>query len=180
MSSHAAAGLSVSASTSNSFHRSLGDTGQEPLHVHNACKARADRRAPCDPADSQFRAAALAFPRWASSAWSATYQACVGELFTLPSRGSDLRAICCYLGNVLRTLHGHICTRALTSSLFLAPACHWRLLWWCHGGFQYKSDCLSLVTLPALFLCRVCLCLNICRTGISFFGGGCFSVGAYF
>lgn len=44
------------------------------------------------------------------------------------SRGSNLRAICRYLGNVLRTLHGHICTRAVTSPLFLVSARCWRLL----------------------------------------------------
>lgn len=169
MSSHAAAGPSVSPSPTNFFHHSLCDRGQEPLHVHNVCKAKTDPYAPFNPTDNHFGVFALAFPRWASSAWSEMHQACVGELFTLSSRGSDLWAICCYLGNVLRTLHGHICTRALTSLLFLAPARHWRLLWWCHAGFQNKSDCLSKVTLPARFSCRVCLCLFTCQTG--FFGG---------
>lgn len=120
--------------------------------------------APFNPANNDSSVS----PRWASSAWSETHQACVGGLFTLSSRGSNLRAICCYLGNVLRTLHGHICTRALTSSLFLAPARRWRLLWWCHTGFQNKSDCLSWVTLPARFPCHVCLCLFIRQTGFFF------------
>lgn len=93
-----------------------------------------------------------------------THQARVGELFTLSSQGFNLQAICCYLGNVLHTLHGHICTSALTSLLFLAPARHWRLLWWCHAGFQNRSDCLSWVTLPVFFSCPVCLCLFICPT----------------
>lgn len=93
-----------------------------------------------------------------------THQARVGELFTLSSQGFNLRAICCYLGNVLHTLHGHICTSALTSLLFLAPARHWRLLWWCHAGFQNRSDCLSWVTLPVFFSCPVCLRLFICQT----------------
>lgn len=68
-------------------------------------------------------------------------------------RVSDPRAVCCYLGNVLHTLHGHICTRALTSLLFLAPAA---------AGGCYNNDvkrpmkinlCLFLLSLDVVFVC---------------------------
>lgn len=172
MSSHTAAGLSVSASPTHFFHHNPCDTGQQSLHVHNVCKVKTDPYAPFNPTHNYFGALAWAFPRWASSAWSRPHQVCVGELFSLSSLGFNLWAICCYLGNVLCTLHGHICTRALTSLLFLAPARSWRLLWWCHAGFQNKSDCLSWVTLPARFSCCVCLCAFICQTWFFWGGGG--------
>lgn len=159
-------------SPTNFFHQGLCKKGQKPLHVHNPC-IRPDPSAPSNPTHNHFGAFALAFPRWRSSAWSEMHLACVGELFTLSSSGSNLWAICCYLENVLHTLHGHICTSALTSLLFLTPARCWRLLWWCHTGLPNKSDCLSWVTLPACFSCCVCLCLFICHTG--FFVMTCFA-----
>lgn len=114
------------------------------------------------PWNNHCGASAVVRPRWASSA--------VDELLTRVQSAGHLS----YLGNALRTLHGHICTSALTSLLFLAPARRWwLLLWWCHVGFQNKSDCLCWVTLPARFSCCDCLCLFICQSGIF---GGCFSV----
>lgn len=148
MSSHAVA---LCFSQTHFFHHSLCDRGQEPLHVHNSVRPKHIPMPPLNPWTIILEPFALAFPRWISSAWSEMHQVCVGKLFALSSQSSNLWAICCRLGNVLHTLHGHICTRALTSLLFLAPARHWRLLWWYQAVFQNRSDCLSWVTLPACF-----------------------------
>lgn len=115
-------------------------------------KKKTDPRSPFNPAHHHFRGLFQV-------SLIEMHQAHEGELFTLSSQGFNLRAICCYLGNVLRTLHGHICISSLTSPLFLAAARHWRLLWWCHAGFQNRSDCLSWIILPVLFSCPVCLCV---------------------
>lgn len=170
MSSHAAAGLSVSASTTNFFHHSLSDTGQQPLHVH---KAKTDPCAPFNPHTSSFFLRGF-FPGERAAPGVRCIRRVWASSSPFPHEARNLWAICCYLGNVLRTLHGHICTRALTSLLFLGAGRHWRLLWWCHAGFLNKSDCLSWVTLPARFLCRVCLCACICQTGFFLRPGTCF------
>lgn len=142
-------------------------TVSDVQHVHNQC-TRPDPSAPFTPHRIMSKSLRWIFPgdvlapgvRSIRRVWESS------SAFSL--RGSNLRAICCYLENVPHTLHGHICTRALTSLLFLTPARCWRLLWWCHTGLQNKSDCLSWVTLPACFSCCVCLCLFICQTGFFF------------
>lgn len=156
-------------SLTNFFHHSLCNMGQEPLHVHNVCKAKTDPNCPhplpLNPlTQSLFWGLRICWPFPGELPGPGVR--CNRRLWASSSPGSNLRDICCYLGNVLCTLHGHICTSALTSWLFLAPAHRWRLLWWCHAGFQNKSDCLSWVTLPARFSCHVCLCLFICQTGL--------------
>lgn len=117
MSSHAAAGLSVSPGPTNFFHHSLCDRGQEPLHVHNAWTAKTDPSVLFNPVKQSF---------WSlcSGSSQVSLQSPVDELLTRVQSAGHLS----YLGNALRTLHGHICTSALTSLLFLTPARRWWLL----------------------------------------------------
>lgn len=108
MSSHAA----VSASSTNFFHHNLWCTrctqsvhkarSQCPLHPTHNYSLRW-------PFPGDVLAPGVRYIRrvWVSSS-------------AFSSRGSNLRAIC-YLENVPHTLHGHICTSALTSLLFLTP-----------------------------------------------------------
>lgn len=109
VSSLAAAGRSVSTSLTVFFHHKLREGSRTTLCTQ--CTSGQNR---------------LSCPLWPPPAPAVSRLASrrrrIGPALELPSRGSNIGPICCYLGNVLHSLHGHICSRTLTSLLFLAPA----------------------------------------------------------